>query len=67
MLLFVLILEHVYDPFVAINNIYSVRMMEYFGYIPFLYHYHAPDNLYFQDYYRYTKDGLAYLLKDFKT
>ena len=37
-----------------------------FGYIPFLYHYHAPDNLYFQDYYRYTKDGLAYLLKDFK-
>lgn len=62
------VLEHVYDPFIAINNIYKMLKNDgiLFGYIPFLYHYHAPDNLYFQDYYRYTKDGLAYLLKDFK-
>ena len=62
------VLEHVYDPFIAINNIYKMLKDDgiLFGYIPFLYHYHAPDNLYFQDYYRYTKDGLAYLLKDFK-
>lgn len=62
------VLEHVYNPFIAIQNI--KKMLTYngifFGYVPFLYHYHAPEDLYFQDYYRYSKDGLAYLLKDFK-
>jgi SAM-dependent methyltransferase len=62
------ILEHVYNPFIAIQNI--KKMLTHngiiFGYVPFLYHYHAPQDLYFQDYYRYSKDGLAYLLKDFK-
>jgi SAM-dependent methyltransferase len=62
------VLEHVYNPFIAIQNL--KKMLTHngiiFGYVPFLYHYHAPQDLYFQDYYRYSKDGLAYLLKDFK-
>ena len=62
------VLEHVYNPFIAIQNIKKMltRNGIIFGYVPFLYHYHAPQDLYFQDYYRYSKDGLAYLLKDFK-
>ena len=62
------VLEHVYDPFIAIKNINKMLKDNgiLFGYVPFLYHYHAPENLYFQDFYRYSKDGLAYLLKDFK-
>ena len=61
------VLEHVYNPFVAIKNIRSMMKKngKFFGYVPFLYHYHAPSNLEFQDYYRFTKDGLTYLLRDF--
>ena len=36
-----------------------------FGYVPYLYKYHAPNNLKFQDYFRFSKDALAYLFKDF--
>tara|TARA_A100001015_G_C15037210_1_gene737099 strand:+ start:3113 stop:3799 length:687 start_codon:yes stop_codon:yes gene_type:complete len=62
------VLEHVYNPFNAISNIKSILKKDgvLFGYVPFLYHYHAPKNLEFQDFYRYSKDGLAFLLKDFK-
>jgi SAM-dependent methyltransferase len=61
------ILEHVYDPFRAVSNL---KMMlknggKVFGYVPYLYHYHAPDDLKFQDYFRFSKDALAYLFKDF--
>ena len=37
-----------------------------YGYVPYLYHYHAPDDLLFQDYFRFSKDALAYLFKYFK-
>lgn len=61
------VLEHVYNPFVAIENIKFMLKKNgiFYGYVPFLYHYHAPKNLEFQDYFRFTKDGLTYLLKDF--
>ena len=36
-----------------------------FGYVPFLYNYHAPKDSKFNDFYRFSKDGLSYLLKDF--
>ena len=36
-----------------------------YGYVPYLYHYHAPKDLKFQDYFRFSKDALAYLFKDF--
>jgi SAM-dependent methyltransferase len=61
------ILEHVYDPFKAIKNL--KRMLKkngvIFGYVPYLYHYHAPQDLKFQDYFRFSKDALSYLFKDF--
>jgi len=61
------VLEHVYNPFTAMKNIRSMLKKNgiLFGYVPFLYHYHAPSNLEFQDYFRFTKDALSYLLKDF--
>ncbi len=61
------VLEHVYNPFVAIKNLRQMLKKGgvIYGYVPFLYHYHAPENLYFQDYYRYSKDGLAYLFREF--
>jgi len=62
------VLEHVYNPFVAVKNLKKMLKKNgiIFGYVPFLYHYHAPKDLYFQDYYRFTKDGLAFLFKDFE-
>ena len=61
------VLEHVYNPFTAMKNIRSMLKKNgiLFGYAPFLYHYHAPSSLEFQDYFRFTKDALSYLLKDF--
>ena len=62
------VLEHVYNPAQAIYNLNSMIKPNgvLFGYVPFLYHYHAPKDLEFQDYYRFTKDSISYLLKDFK-
>ena len=61
------ILEHVYDPFSAVANL--KRMLKndgvIYGYVPYLYHYHAHKNLKFQDYFRFSKDALIYLFKDF--
>jgi len=61
------ILEHVYDPFKAINNLKKMLKENgiIYGYVPYLYYYHAPKNLMFQDYFRFSKDALSYLFKDF--
>ena len=61
------VLEHVYDPFVALDNLKKMLKNNgiIYGYVPFLYFYHAPKTLVFQDFYRYSKDGLAYLFRDF--
>ncbi len=62
------VLEHCYNPFEAINNIYN--LLEdggvLYGYVPFLFNYHAPKDLKFFDFFRFSKDGICYLLKDFK-
>ena len=62
------ILEHVYNPFKAVNNLFKMIKPSgvIFGYVPYLYHYHAPKDLQFQDYFRFSKDALSYLFKDFK-
>jgi SAM-dependent methyltransferase len=62
------ILEHVYDPQTAVANAFALLKEDgfFYGFAPFLYRYHAPEALYYQDFYRYTKDGLAYLFKDFR-
>ena len=63
------VLEHVYNPFIAVDNLRSMLKTggTLFGYVPFLYHYHAPKNLEFQDYFRFSKDIISYLLKDFQS
>ena len=62
------ILEHVYDPFKAVKNLKKMLKDDgiIYGYVPYLYYQHAPKNLKFQDYFRFSKDALAYLFKDFK-
>ena len=61
------ILEHVYDPFKAVANLKKLLKENgiIYGMVPYLYHYHAPKDLKFQDYFRFSKDALAYLFKDF--
>ena len=62
------ILEHVYDPSTAVANLKKMLKDDgvIYGYVPYLYQYHAPNDLKFQDYFRFSKDALAYLFKDFK-
>ena len=61
------ILEHVYNPFSAIDNLYKMLKNNgiIYGYVPYLFQYHAPNDLKFQDYFRFSKDALIYLFKDF--
>ncbi len=63
------VLEHVYDPFQAVKNI---RLMlkdngVLYGYVPYLFYYHAPNDLRYQDYFRFSKDALSYLFREFKS
>ena len=61
------VLECVYDPQAMIDNI--ARLLKPGGrvhlYAPFIFQYHAPADLSFQDNYRFSRDGLAYLLREF--
>lgn len=61
------VLEHVYNPHLAVQNLYSILRMGGYCllYVPFLYRYHAPNSLVFQEYFHFTRDGIAYLLRDF--
>ncbi len=62
------ILEHVEKPWQAIDEMYRVLKPGgyLYVYMPFLYYYH-PMKGYYKDYYRFTKDGVKYLLKDFSS
>ena len=44
------ILEHVYDPSEAIKNLRNMLKDDgiIYGYVPYLYHHHAPKDLKFQ-------------------
>lgn len=59
------LLEHVYDPKKACEEI--IRVLKHGGhafvYAPFIYRYHAHRSDY-RDYFRYSKDGWAYLFRD---
>ena len=61
------VLEHVYDPFAAMANIHA--LLQPGGYLllhlPFLFRYHAPPDLTFSDSYRFSRDGMAWMLRDF--
>lgn len=62
------ILEHVYDPAIAVANFHACLKPggRLFLYVPWMWRYHAPKNLVFQDYQRLSRDGMAYLLRDFE-
>jgi SAM-dependent methyltransferase len=61
------VLEHVENPFVAVQEIHRVLKKGgcVFIYVPFLYYYHAEIG-YYNDYWRFSEDALRVLLKDFK-
>lgn len=61
------ILEHVYDPLAATGNIRKLLKPggKAFVYVPYLYRYHAPPDLKFQDYCRFSRDAVAYMFRDF--
>ncbi|MEL6476903.1 MAG: methyltransferase domain-containing protein [Pseudomonadota bacterium] len=62
------ILEHVYDPPAAVANFHRALRPggQLFLYVPWMWRYHAPKDLMFQDYQRLSRDGMAYLLRDFE-
>jgi SAM-dependent methyltransferase len=62
------ILEHVYDPAAAVANLRGALKPggRLFLYVPWMWRYHAPKSLVFQDYQRLSRDGMAYLLRDFE-
>ncbi len=61
------VLEHVYDPFQAIENLHQLLKSDgvLFLHLPFMFRYHAASDLAFTDCYRFSRDGIAWLLRDF--
>jgi SAM-dependent methyltransferase len=60
------VLEHVTNPFLAVQEIYrTLKPGGYlYLYVPFLYYYH-PERGYYGDYWRFTEEGLRELCKAF--
>jgi len=62
------ILEHVEEPQKAVTEMFrALRPGGYcYIYVPFLYYYH-PMKGYYNDFYRFTHDGVKYLCRDFSS
>ncbi len=62
------VLEHVEDPQRAVNEMYRTLKKGGYAYIyvPFLYYYH-PMKGYYNDYYRFTIDGVKHLTREFSS
>jgi SAM-dependent methyltransferase len=61
------IFEHVYNPFSAVSELFRVMKPsgKMFVYVPWMFKYHAPSNGEYLDFFRYSRDGVCYLFKDF--
>ncbi|MCB9078075.1 MAG: methyltransferase domain-containing protein [Anaerolineaceae bacterium] len=59
------ILEHVYNPFGAAAELHRILKPggKLFIYVPWMYRYHGNNE--YDDFYRYSRDGLRYMLRDF--
>jgi len=57
------LLEHTYQPFLACENLVGLvrKGGKIYGSAPFLYPRHAPTDLSYQDYFRFTRDAYAIL------
>ncbi|OGY90843.1 MAG: hypothetical protein A3H70_03880 [Candidatus Komeilibacteria bacterium RIFCSPLOWO2_02_FULL_48_11] len=64
----VAVLEHVEEPQQAVKEMYrALKPGGYcYIYVPFLYYYHPMEG-YYKDFYRFTRDGVKYLTRDFKS
>lgn len=62
------VLEHVENPFQAIDEMYkALKKGGYcFIYVPFVYCYHAQPG-YYGDFWRYTEDGIKHLCRNFRS
>lgn len=60
------ILEHVYNPFLAVIELHRVLKPggKMFVFLPWMYPYHVYGGE-FEDYYRFSEDGIRYLFRDF--
>ena len=60
------LLEHTYQPFIACKNLVGLirKGGQIYGSAPFLYPRHSPNNLSYQDYFRFTRDAYAVLFPD---
>jgi SAM-dependent methyltransferase len=61
------ILEHVYNPFEAAEELFRVLKPggKMFVYVPWFWNYHAPETGEFFDYFRFSRDGVKYLFRKF--
>ena len=57
------LLEHCYNPFNASENLFSLLKpnSRIVGSVPFLFPHHCPEDLSYQDYFRFTKDSFTAL------
>ncbi len=61
------VLEYAPEPHRVVGEIYRVLRPggKTFVYVPFLYPYHGNER--FKDYYRFTRDGVGYMFRDFSS
>jgi len=57
------LLEHCYNPFTAADNLFKLLKpnSKVIGSVPFLFPHHCPEDLSYQDYFRFTKDSFISL------